>query len=955
MTGEELSPHEHKQVNETAKFDLTFFIMEYDEGVYIDIEYYTGIFKEETIRRMALHFKNVIKTVSSNPSVRLKDIDILSEEERKQILGEFNETERRYPGDKTIHELFNEQAERSCDSTAVVCMPHVITYRALDKKSNQAAHLLRKKGVRPDTVVGIMIDRSIEMIIGILGILKAGGAYLPIDPGYPRERIDYMLTDSNAKVLLSELSDLHTPAASQPPLSRGDFYKIKESPPWRGAPKGRGGSGLAYVIYTSGTTGRPKGVAVEHRGAVNTLICRKEEYNMRPQDVSLQLFSYSFDGFVTSFFTPLLSGVRGVLMEESGIKDIGAIKDVIIKEGVTHFISVPALYRAIMEDLSPGEAGGLKVITLAGDRLSPGILELAKQKNSDLEIAHEYGVTEAAVMSTLYRHQEEDDVIKIGAPIWNTRIYIVNQDRGLQPVGAAGELCIAGDGLARGYINKPELTSDKFRPVFYRSYKSYRSYISKKIYKTGDLARWLPDGNIEFLGRIDQQVKVRGFRIELAEIEYRLMQHDKIKEAVVMDRQDGDGGDNYLCAYIVLFDVVELAELKEYLSANLPNYMIPAYFVPVESIPLTLHGKVDREKLPGPGIQAGVKYTPPGNDVEKKLVEIWSEVIDVPQSIGIDDNFFELGGHSLKAAILTAKIHEKLGVNVPLAELFKRQSIRKLAEFLLQSAAEDKKQAPVDDRLVLLRKGSGEANNMFFIHAGSGDVEVYVEFCNHLHPGFNYWGIRISAGRWEDLAPQHRTIEGLAQEYVQTIKNLQPHGPYRLGGWSIGGTIAFEMVRQLEQMGETIDFFAMIDSSAPNITLAKTTKGSPLEMVDHFEENDLDVETLKNKVPGPIREAIPHIDQLDIGEIIYYWNVIRSLEYARNVYIPDGKISTVVHYFGAGYRGGTGKDKYSMVKQWNDYTRGVIKFYEVRGDHYSFFKKPHVVPFAEMFNKEIFE
>jgi amino acid adenylation domain-containing protein len=931
VTGEEgnLSPGEHNQINETAKFDMTFFIMEYDEGVYIDIEYYTGIFKEETIRRLALHLKNIVKTVASTPSVMLKDIDILSAAERRQVLDEFNDTGRRYPNDKTIHELFVEQAERSCDGTAVVCMRRAVTYRELDKKSNQAAHLLRKKGVRPDTVVGIMVEPSIEMVVGILGILKAGGAYLPIAPSYPQERIDYMLTDSSAKVLLSEVSG----------LSKEPTHLTHLTHPTH----------LCYVIYTSGTTGMPKGVAVEHRCAVNTLTCRKEEYAMRPQDVSLQLFSYSFDGFVTSFFTPLLSGVRSVLMENGGIKDIAAIKDVIIKEGVTHFISVPALYRAIMENLSPGEACGLKVITLAGDRVMPDILELTKQKNSNLEIAHEYGVTEAAVMSTLYRHQGEHDTITIGAPIWNTRVYIVNQDLGLQPVGAAGELFIGGDGLARGYLNNPELTAEKFIPVFYRSYRSYRSY---RYYKTGDLARWLPDGNIEFSGRIDQQVKIRGFRIELAEIEYRLMRHAKIKEAVVEDRQDVDGGDRYLCAYIVLIDEVGAAELKGYLSAGLPDYMIPTYFVPIERIPLTFHGKVDRKKLPGPGIGAGVKYTPPGNDVEKKLAAIWSEVIDVPQPIGIDDNFFELGGHSLKAAILTAKIHEKFGVNVPLAELFKRQTIRMLAEFLLELAAEDKKQPAVDDHLVLLRKGAEEADNMFFIHAGSGDVEVYVEFCNHLHPGFNYWGIRIVAGRLENLSPQHWSIEALAQEYVQTIKNVQPHGPYRLVGWSIGGTIAFEMVRQLEQMGEQVGFFAMIDTSAPNITLAKTAKRSTLEMVDHFEEDEMDVAMIKSKIPRPIREAMPDMDRLGGGEIIYYRNVIRSLDYARNVYLPDGKISTAVHFFGAGYRGGIGKDKYSMVKQWKEYITGQFNYYEVDGDHYSLFKKPHVVVFAEMFDKE---
>jgi thioesterase domain-containing protein/acyl carrier protein len=447
---------------------------------------------------------------------------------------------------------------------------------------------------------------------------------------------------------------------------------------------------------------------------------------------------------------------------------------------------------------------------------------------------------------------------------------------------------------------------------------------------------------------VDQQVKIRGFRIEPTEIQHRLTRHDKIKEALVVDRRDEDSGEKYLCAYIVFSDKVDAAELKGYLAAGLPNYMIPAFFVPVERIPLTPHGKVDRKKLPAPGIPVGVRYAAPRNGIERKLVDIWSRIIGVRQPIGIDDNFFALGGHSLKTAILTAKVHEEFGVMIPLAQFFKHQTIRTLAQFLAER--EEEKQPVVDEHLVLLRKGEIDGDNMFFIHAGSGDVEVYVEFCNHLPPGFNYWGLRIGADRWEKPVPQDRGIETLAQRYVQSIKRLQPHGPYRLGGWSIGGTIAFEMVRQLEQEGETTGFFAMIDTHAPNITLAKTAEVFTTAEVEDFVENGMDGGSIRNTVPASIRAAIPGIDGLNSQAIVYYWKVIRSLDYARNVYVPEGKISTEIHFFRASHAEGPGKDKSSMVKQWHDYTTGKINYYEVYGDHYSLFREPYVLDFASVFS-----
>jgi acyl carrier protein len=464
---------------------------------------------------------------------------------------------------------------------------------------------------------------------------------------------------------------------------------------------------------------------------------RKEAYGMKPGFVSLQLFSYSFDGYVTSIFTPLISGAKVVSMENEEIKNIEKIRNALVRNNITHFISIPPLYSTLIDIVTEKEISTLKVVTLAGDRVPLNILEKTKSKSKTLEIVNEYGVTESSVMSSIYRHQERDGTIKIGQPIRNTRIYILDGSQALQPIGIPGQLCLSGIGLARGYLNNPELTKEKFRlrrqggalfektappgpprknfslehapkrkkvpgkkayfegtrglaPLsksiyFYMSYKSHKSY----IYKSGDLARWHADSNIEFLGRIDQQVKIRGFRIELGEIENQLLELQGIKAAVVIDRTD-ESGQKYLCAYFVTKQAINPSDLKTQLLKRLPEYMVPAYMQPIETIPLTPGGKVNRNALPSPKTQKPEVYTDPRDSIEKKLEEIWSEILDVDNGvIGIDGNFFDLGGHSLKATIMTSKIHKELKVKIPLAEVFKRMTIRELSAYI-KRAEQDK-------------------------------------------------------------------------------------------------------------------------------------------------------------------------------------------------------------------------------------------------------------------------
>ena len=643
------------------------------------IEYNLNHYDQCTIERIRDHFIRMFQAIFANIDKRISDIDILSEEEKKRLLLDFNDSQINYPGNIFIHQLFEEQVEKTPGRPVLIFENEQTTYSELNKKANKVGEALVARGVKPGTLVGIMLKPSSMMIAAILGILKAGGAYLPIDPIYPPGRIAFIIQDSRLPILVShrdaqvsnerwregievvDLGEITTNGGQESNFT----VSSKDSKP-------------AYIIYTSGTTGKPKGVVVEHRQAVNTLIYRKTEYSLDEQTVSLQLFSYSFDGFVTSFFTPITAGALVVLLSNEDLLDIDKIKDAIRRYRVTHVISVPTLFQAILDVVNEEDIVSLKVVTLAGEQLLPKLVAIAKHKNKNLEIAHEYGVTEAAVMSTLYRHQEQNERIVIGRPTWNVKIYILNRERQMLPVGIPGELCIGGTGVTRGYLNNPQLNGEKFINFYHSSFINHHS----RIYCTGDQARWLIDGTIEFLGRIDHQVKIWGFRIEPGEIEARLLEHGSIMRAAVVPVESPSTGERQLGAYYVTKAAVNVNEIRDFLAMRLPDYMIPAYYIPLETIPLTVSGKVDRKALPEPKVESSSEtFTPPRDEIERRVAEIWAEVLGLKQElVGIDINFFEYGGYSIKATQVVNKIHQKMNVHISLAEMFKRPTIRGLSE-----------------------------------------------------------------------------------------------------------------------------------------------------------------------------------------------------------------------------------------------------------------------------------
>ncbi|WP_031341896.1 non-ribosomal peptide synthetase [Ruminiclostridium papyrosolvens] len=663
--------------------DITFSFLRNEGCIEVDIIYNRNLYKEDSINRIFECYNNIMLQALSNINIRIADIELISEEEKNKLYTVFNNSCSEEPDEKTIQSLFKEQVARTPDNIAVSCFSELndnltyesITYRELDEKSDLLAGVLRDKGVKAGIIVGLMLERSIGMAIGIMGILKAGGAYLPVDPEYPTERINFLLSDSGAGFMVTQKKLISKTSFKGEIIDIDDqSIEMRENtePDEINSPED-----LAYIIYTSGSTGKPKGVMIEHKGVVNFANWRIKQYGYGENDITLQLISASFDGFGANFYSSLLSGGNLIIAGGNSYMNFNLIRKVICDKTVTNMSVVPSMYRAILDSSSEKNLEALRFVVLAGEKSDDDLVELSRVICPDTQLINEYGPTENTIATTSFIGMVKGKTSIIGKPVYNHTVHIVNKDYNLMPVGVPGELCVSGKGLSRGYLNEQELTVEKFVTV-----PALNG--GKRIYKTGDMAKWLPDGNIEFLGRMDEQIKIRGFRVELGEIESRLLQCEFVKEAVVVVKEDKNGSKN-IVAYLTSDKVVKVEELREYLSKTLPDYMIPSFFIQLEKIPLMQNGKVDRKMLlkqSGNSI-IGEQYLAPGNNIEKKMADIWEEVLGLDK-VGVNDKFIDIGGDSMKAIRITMEC-EKQGIKLSVTDIFSYRTISKIAKHIESS------------------------------------------------------------------------------------------------------------------------------------------------------------------------------------------------------------------------------------------------------------------------------
>ena len=663
-----------------VKVDLSLSLAEASTGLKLRVEFDPDLFDAATIRRMIGHFELLLQNALRNPDQRIASIPILTPAEHRKLIVELNDTAAQFPGADTIHQLFEEQAQLRPDATALVFEQHSVSYAELNRRANRVARRLRALGVATDMPVGVYMERSIEMVVALLGILKAGGAYVPLDPDYPRERLKFMLHDANCALLMTQLKHiLSLPEYTGPVLTLdAECTALKDEPDANpGYPVSP--ESACYIIYTSGSTGRPKGVINIHAGVANRLKWMRDAFAISPNERFLQKTPYSFDVSVWEFFEPLICGATLVIARPGGQRDSAYLIDTIERERITTVHFVPAMLQIFLEDPGLARCHSVKRVVCSGEALPLDLQDrFFKRMNSELH--NLYGPTEASVEVSAYACERGSArrCVPIGKPIANTRLYVLDSELQPAPQGVAGELYIGGVAVARGYLNRPELTAERF------VHDPYNPAPGAKMYKTGDLARVLPDGNIDYLGRRDHQVKIRGFRIELGEIESALARHPSVRDCVVA-AVDLNGGKK-LIAYVVFCtgSTVETRELRAFLEKQLPLFMVPSTFIKLNAFPLTASGKVDRLALPASDESSEAPpdaNSSPRNEKEHAVLAIWKSVLR-SERIGIFDNFFELGGHSLLCIQVLSRIRDQLKVEFPLQQFFESPTIAGLAETL---------------------------------------------------------------------------------------------------------------------------------------------------------------------------------------------------------------------------------------------------------------------------------
>ncbi|HEX6370473.1 MAG TPA: amino acid adenylation domain-containing protein [Longimicrobium sp.] len=936
----------------TTKFDLTLALQAHGRGITGGLQYSRDLFERATIERMVEHLERVMEQVAADPDRALDRLELVGDAERARVAG-WNRTGAPYPADRCIHQLFQEQAARTPDAVAVIYEDASLTYRQLDERANQLARHLAALGVGPEVRVGLCLERGLEVMVAILGVMKAGGAYVPVDPAHPAERIAYVLGDSGVALLLAQgrVAD-RLPAMDGVRVVRIDreWARIAAESAER-MESGVTSENLAYVIYTSGSTGRPKGVAMHHRGVSNYIHWGIPAYGADRGTGAPVFSSMAVDLTITNLL-PLFAGhpVR-LLSEESPVE---ALAEVLRQKPGYGLIKITPIHLALLNSmLSPEEAAGAAhTLVIGADFLSAEPTVFWQENAPGVRLMNEYGPTETVVGCSAYvlpHGEHRAGPVPVGGPIQNMTFHVLDERMQAVPVGLPGELYIGGVGVARGYLGRPALSAEKFVPDPFAP-------AGERMYRTGDRARWLPEGNLMILGRTDNQVKVRGYRVELGEIEAVLRRHADVRQCIVVVREDAPG-DRRLVAYVV--GDAEAESLREHLRASVPEYMVPGAFVMLESLPKTQTGKIDPKTLPAPEYRASEPAADePKSYVEVQLIQIWEDLLRV-DGIGPTENFFELGGNSFLALRLFALVNRRLECDLPVSTLFAGATVRQMAHAIL----EQKRSAAAPAAGVVPLQPHGALPPLFFVHSADRNVMGYVGLVRHLGADQPAYGLRDVG---EDMS---RSLSRIAAEHIAAIRTVQPRGPYYLCGWSFGGFVAFEMALQLEAAGETVAFTGLLDTMSPVLEAewprqdnAELAIGLASEVAARMRREfsmspaglrGLDADEQVRRVVEELHAQGAASAEFDAAALAAQCKVIRDRYRSRAGYVP-GTLAGTVTLFRA-HEAPEGLDRFfarygeeeERTLGWSRHAESSVEVHHVPGSHPTMASEPHVRVLAQ--------
>jgi len=939
--------------NGRSEFDISVSMSESQQELTGFLEYSTDLFDSVTIGRFIEHFQTLLESIVTNPNQNISKLPLLTAKEQQLLV--WNNTRADYPREASLHQLFEKQVELSPNAVALITQSEQLTYQQLNYKVNQLANYLIKLGVTTETIVAVCLERSVDTIVAILAILKAGGAYLPLDPNYPVERLQFTVSDSQVSLVISYAS-LANRWENVKVIALDTEEKNIQQESQENPPSISGGDNLAYAIYTSGSSGTPKGVLGTHRGTVNGLHWLWKAYPFAVGEVCCQKTAISFVDSVWEIFAPLLQGVPTVIIADAIALDPQLFLETLAYHHVSRLVLVPSLLRVLLNTYShlTQNLSYLKLWIASGEALTVDLVQNFKNLLPKAKLINLYGSSEVSANATCYDTSllnAQSLTVPIGYPIANTQIYTLDRHLQLAPTGVTGELYVSGDGLAKSYLHRNELTEERFVESAFLP--------GIKLYKTGDLARYLNNGQLEYLGRCDDQIKIRGFRIELGEIANAIAQHPSVQNSIVITHIDTQQ-DKFLVAYVVT-NRENIPQIKQYLQQKLPAFMMPSTFVALDELPLTPNGKIDKQALLSNDIiqdKFTKAFVAPRNFTELALTKIWQQLLNI-NSVGVTDNFFDLGGHSFLAVRLIAQIYERFGHNLALSILFENATIEKLAKIVNQPVS-----LSYGSPLVAIQS-SGSRRPFFCVHAAGGDVNNYLILARKLGIDQPFYALEQTLNYPEF---HQLSVEETATYYLKEIQNLQPQGPYLLGGWCYGGIIAFEMAQQLQKQNETVDLLVIIDAILPK-TVIPSTKDDDAKLILRLAEaikNWFDIDfavsylelqdlTLKEQFYLLFGKANLNISDLEMEQHLLSYQLFKAHIQAMRNYVPQvysqeitlvkaGEIIT--HDFET-----VEFHSDDSLLGWGKYSQKPINMIDIPGNHFSIFNEPYIQELANHLKK----